>query len=121
MSIQTDDLVPSPRPRVVSAAPATPQEEVIERALQATATTDVDTYRRGVELIHKQVLDMLKRRHVTPIDVKGVDFDPRVHQAVSQEASASHREGEVVDELRRGYMLGERLLRAAMVKVATRE
>ncbi len=93
----------------------------LERALQAPAGRDVDAYRKGVELIHRQMLDVLRRRGVKPIEVAGVDFDPRFHQSVAQEASADHREGEVIEELRRGYMLGERLLRAAMVKVATRE
>ena len=53
-----------------------------------------------------------------PIEALGTDFDPNIHQAVVQEESPSHREGEVIGELRRGYMKGERLLRAAMVKVA---
>ena len=90
----------------------------LERALQAPAAGDAQAYRAGVELIHRQMLDVLRRRGVTPIDTGGADFDPRVHQAVSQEQSESHREGQVLQELRRGYMLGDRLLRAAMVKVA---
>ncbi len=53
-----------------------------------------------------------------PIEALGADFDPNVHQAVMHEASPGHREGEVIEELRRGYMLGDRLLRPAMVKVA---
>jgi molecular chaperone GrpE len=48
----------------------------------------------------------------------GADFDPRYHQAVVQEQSADHRDGEVLEEFTRGYMLGDRLLRPAMVKVA---
>ena len=47
------------------------------------------------------------------------DFDPHLHQAVSSEPSADHREGEIIEEFRRGYRLGDRLLRPAMVKVAT--
>lgn len=93
----------------------------LDRALHAQAGRDVDSYRKGVELIHRQMLDLLRRRGVKPIDVEGADFDPRVHQSVAQEVSAEHRDGQVIEELRRGYMLGERLLRAAMVKVATRE
>ena len=46
------------------------------------------------------------------------DFDPNLHQAVVSESSPEHREGEVIGELRRGYMMGDRLLRPAMVKVA---
>jgi molecular chaperone GrpE len=91
-----------------------------ERALQAAAPPEADVFRRGVELIHKQMLDLLRKRGVTPIDALGADFDPQVHQAVVHEESAEHREGEVMQELQRGYMLGERLLRPAMVKVAKR-
>ena len=90
----------------------------LERALQAPAGTDVEGYRKGVELVHQQMMDLLRRRGVKPIQSVGADFDPRVHEAVVHEASADHREGEVMEELRRGYMLGERLLRPAMVKVA---
>ena len=90
----------------------------LERALQAPAAGDAQAYRAGVELIHRQMLDVLRRRGVTPIDTAGADFDPRVHQAVSQEESPAHRGGEIIEEFRRGYMLGDRLLRPAMVKVA---
>ena len=90
----------------------------LERALQAPALGDAQAYRSGVELIHKQMVDVLRRRGVTPIDTSGADFDPRFHQAVSHEKSDTHREGQVVEEFRRGYMLGDRLLRPAMVKVA---
>ena len=90
----------------------------LERALEAPVGTDVEGYRKGVELVHQQMMELLRRRGVKPIQSVGADFDPRVHEAVVHEASADHREGEVTEELRRGYMLGERLLRPAMVKVA---
>ena len=77
-----------------------------------------DALRRGVELIHKQMLDLLRKRGVVPIEALGADFDPNVHQAVMHEESAEHREGEVIGELRKGYTLNDRLLRPAMVKVA---
>ncbi len=89
----------------------------LERAL-AAKTKDADVYRRGVEIIQKQLLDLLERRGVTPIQALGADFDPNVHQAVTQEPSDRHRDGEVIEELRRGYTMGDRLLRPAMVKVA---
>jgi molecular chaperone GrpE len=91
-----------------------------ERALQAPPTAGVESLRKGVELTHRQMLDLLRKRGVTPIDAVGADFDPRFHQAVIHEASETHREGEVVEELQRGYRLGDRLLRPAMVKVAKR-
>jgi molecular chaperone GrpE len=96
-----------------------PVVDNLERALQAPSGPEAAGYRAGVELILRQLLDMLRKRGVTPIEALGTDFDPRVHQAVSQEASATHRDGEVMEEMQRGYMLGDRLLRPAMVKVAT--
>ena len=93
----------------------------LERALDAPAGSDAEVYRTGVELIHRQMTDLIRQRGVTPIETTGADFDPRVHQAVIHEVSTEHREGEVMEEFRTGYMLGERLLRAAMVKVAKGE
>ena len=90
----------------------------LERALQAPAAPGDEAIRKGVEMIHKQMLDLLRKRGVRPIEAQGADFDPNFHQAVIHEASDAHREGEVMQELQRGYMLGERLLRPAMVKVA---
>ena len=90
----------------------------LERALQAPAGDTPDAFRKGVELIHQQMADLLRKRGVKAIEAVGADFDPRFHQAVVHEVSPGHREGEVMEELRRGYMLGERLLRPAMVKVA---
>lgn len=93
----------------------------LERALEVPVGSDAEVYRKGVELIHRQMTELLRKRGVTPIEAVGADFDPRSHQAVMHEFSARHRDGEVMDELRRGYMLGDRLLRPAMVKVAKRE
>jgi molecular chaperone GrpE len=91
----------------------------LERALQAPASGD-EALRKGVELIHKQMLDLLRKRGVRPIEAQGAAFDPNFHQAVIHEASDAHAEGEVMQELQRGYLLGDRLLRPAMVKVAKR-
>jgi molecular chaperone GrpE len=88
----------------------------LERALAAAG--EGDPLRKGVELIHKQMLDLLRKRGVKPIEALGADFDPNFHQAVVHETSSEHREGEVMEELQRGYLLGDRLLRPAMVKVA---
>jgi molecular chaperone GrpE len=90
----------------------------LERALEAMTGDDAQPFRKGVELIHRQMGDLLRKRGVKPIDAVGTGFDPNFHQAVIHEVSPSHREGEVIGELRRGYMLGDRLLRPAMVKVA---
>lgn len=92
-----------------------------ERALDVDVTPGAERYRDGVELIYRQLQELLKKRGVIPIEAVGTDFDPHVHQAVVHEASTTHRDGEVIAELRRGYRLGDRLLRPAMVKVAKRE
>ena len=89
-----------------------------ELALGVEAGDNAAGYKKGIEIIYAKLQDLLKRRGVRPIEAVGVDFDPRVHQAVIHETSPGHREGEVIEEMRRGYMLGERLLRPAMVKVA---
>ena len=96
-----------------------PLMDDLERALKAESTNDAgDAYRRGVELIHKQLGEVLRKRGVRAIDALGADFDPHYHQAVSYDAAEGRREGEVIEEFRRGYMLGDRLLRPSMVKVA---
>jgi molecular chaperone GrpE len=96
-----------------------PLVDDLERALATDPGTEgAEAYRRGVDLIHKQLLELLRKRGVRPIDALGADFDPNYHQAVSHEPAEGRREGEVIEEFRRGYMLGDRLLRPSMVKVA---
>ena len=87
-------------------------------ALSVDAGEGGAAYRKGVELIHAKLEDLLTRYGVTPIAAVGADFDPNLHQAVIHEESADHREGEVIEELRKGYLIGDRLLRPSMVKVA---
>lgn len=89
-----------------------------ERALAAKAPPEARPYKAGVELIHKQLADFLKKRGVTKIEALGADFDPHQHQAVAYEEVPGAREGEVVDVLADGYKLRDRLLRPALVKVA---
>jgi molecular chaperone GrpE len=87
-------------------------------ALGIDAPPEAQSYRAGFELIHRQLGDMLRKRGVTPLETLGTDFDPHLHQAVAYEESPGSREGEVIGELRKGYRLGERLLRPALVRVA---
>ena len=89
-----------------------------DRALAVEAPEEAQSYRAGVELIHRQLGELLRKRKVTPIEALGTDFDPHLHQAVAYEESPGAREGEVIGELRKGYRLGERLLRPALVRVA---
>src|SRR5499426_395998 len=89
-----------------------------DRALTVDSGDGDPAYRKGVELIHGKLHDLLGKYGVKPIDAHGADFDPNVHQAVVHESSPDHREGEVIGELRKGYTINDRLLRPAMVKVA---
>jgi molecular chaperone GrpE len=96
-----------------------PLMDDLERALKVEASSEgAEAYRRGVELIHKRLGEILRKRGVRAIEAVGADFDPHYHQAVSYEPAEGRREGEVIEEFRRGYMLGDRLLRPSMVKVA---
>ena len=96
-----------------------PVVDDLERALSVEATGEgADAYRRGVELIYKQLTELLARRGVSVLDALGADFDPRLHQAVTSVPADGNRDGEVVEVLRTGYLLNDRLLRPAMVKVA---
>lgn len=91
----------------------------LERALKVDAVgEEAAAYRKGVELIHKRLLDVLKRRNVAAVDAVGRMFDPHLHQAVTYEPAEGKPDGEIVEEFARGYLIGERLLRPAMVKVA---
>ena len=96
-----------------------PLVDDMERAMKADAGSEAAApILRGVEMIHKQLLDTLRKRGVTPIEALGADFDPHYHMAVAHVEAEGHRENEVIEEFARGYMLGDRLLRPAMVKVA---
>lgn len=95
-----------------------PVVDDLERALAAAAESRDQALRSGVELIHKQLLEALKRRGAEPFKTVGEDFDPLWHEAIASEPANGRREGEIVAEIRRGYRIGQRLIRPAMVKVA---
>lgn len=88
-----------------------------ERALRVEAA-GAESYRQGLAIIHRALIELLRKRGVTPIAAVGEMFNPEMHQAVAYEEHANRRDGEVIEEFARGYRLGDRLLRPAMVKVA---
>jgi molecular chaperone GrpE len=91
----------------------------LERALAVSAESGTGgSLHEGVELIHRQVLELLRRRGVEPFESVGHDFDPEWHEAVAHEPAGDRRDGEVTAEVRRGFRSGDRLLRPAMVRVA---
>ena len=89
-----------------------------DRALAADAPPEAQQYKAGLELIQRQLADLIKKRGVTTLEALGADFDPHFHQAVAYEEVPGARDGEVVAVLAKGYKLGDRLLRPAIVKVA---
>jgi molecular chaperone GrpE len=94
-----------------------PVVDDFERALQIEAP-GAESYRQGLEIIHRALMEMLRKRGVTPIEAVGTAFDPQVHQAVAYEEAPDRRDGEVIEQFTRGYRLGDKLVRPAMVKVA---
>lgn len=90
-----------------------------ERALKVEAVEAVDGFKKGMELVYKQLLDALQKAGLKPIEAVGHKFDPHFHQAVVHEERHDVEENIVIEEFRRGYLFQGRLLRAAMVKVAT--
>ncbi len=74
---------------------------------------------KSYQSVYKQMVDCLKRLGVAPMRPEGEEFDPNLHDAVMREATDAYPDGTVTEELMRGYTLGERVLRHAMVKVAT--
>ncbi len=73
----------------------------------------------GVQLINRQFHDMLAKLGLQPVEAKGQPFDPNLHQAVQMVETDEVEDHHVIDELQRGYKLKDRLLRPAMVRVAT--
>jgi molecular chaperone GrpE len=77
-----------------------------------------DEFKRGVELIHKQLQDLLQKLNVQRIPAKGEPFDPRLHEAIEMVESNEVPDNHVLEELAAGYRIKDRLLRPAMVRVA---
>ena len=88
-----------------------------ERALGSEGHSDCKSFQEGIELIYKQYVDVLKKQGVEQIEIEENKFDPRSQQAFITEESNSVDEPEVIEELQKGYMLHERLLRPSLVKV----
>lgn len=91
-----------------------------EASQQAGETEEFRHFLQGVELIYKQLSDVLESLGLQPVASVGQPFDPHVHEAVSTEQTEDYEPDTVIQELVRGYRLGDKLLRPAVVKVATR-
>lgn len=97
-----------------------PVVDNFERArAQLKPQTDAEmNLHKSYQSVYKQLVDCLKRLGVSAMRPEGQEFDPNLHEAVMREPTAEHPEGTVLEELVRGYFLGDRILRHALVKVA---
>lgn len=99
--------------------------EIVDNLERATASfgdgkeSDAKSVRDGVDLVLRQARSKFERYQVRPVESVGQPFDPRVHEAISQAPSAEAKPGSILHELQKGYAIGEKLLRPAMVVVAT--
>ena len=90
----------------------------LERALAFQDTMDRDALQQGMRMLQWQLNELLKAEGVTAAPSVGEPFDPYVHEAVESVASKDHPEGVVIEEVRKGYKLGDETLRPARVKVS---
>lgn len=98
-----------------------PVVDNFERALQVPQdklTDELKSFVDGYEMIYKQLMTVLEKEGVVKIDAVGKPFDPNYHQAVMRVASDEYDNDVVVEVLQEGYLLGDKTLRPAMVKVA---
>lgn len=93
-----------------------PVVDNFERALQSKS--ELADFRAGVDLIYKQLRDVLTKLGVQPIEAKGQQFDPHLHEAIEMVDTPDAADHEVLEEWQRGYKYKDRLLRPSMVKVA---
>lgn len=96
-----------------------PVVDNFDRALSSSKETkDFDSLVKGLEMTFRQIDQVLAQEGLKPIESVGQPFNPEIHQAVMQVESDEHEEGIVVEELQKGYMLKEKVIRPAMVKVS---
>ncbi len=91
-----------------------------QRALNhAKNSTDFDNFHKGVELIYESLKDVLEKEGLQPIKTVGEKFDPNFHEAVSQRESDEFPESTIIDEISKGYILNDRVIKAPKVIVST--
>lgn len=80
---------------------------------------DCQKVKESFDLVHKQTIEALKKLGLEEIETEGKEFDPNFHDAVMQTPSSEHPEHTVINELQKGYKMGDKVLRPALVNVAT--
>lgn len=82
---------------------------------------DCAKVKESFDLVHKQVIDVLTKMGLEEIDTTDKEFDPNFHEAVMQTPTSDKPEHTIINELQKGYKIGDKVLRAALVNVATAE
>lgn len=77
-----------------------------------------EDFSNGIELIRQKLLSIMENEGITRMDVDGMEFDPNLHEAISSEDSPDHDSGEIIAVVKNGYMVGDKVLRPAVVRVA---
>lgn len=96
-----------------------PVTDTFQRAMDtANDAGDIESYKQGVEMVHKQLMNILKENGLEKIETVGQPFDPNLHEAVSQTETDEHEPGTIVTEFSPGYVLKERVVQAPKVVVA---
>jgi molecular chaperone GrpE len=95
-----------------------PVVDGFEHALAAHREAEYENYRKGFELIYKQLVDNLTKLGVERVDPLGLPFDPHLHQAVDRTETADQEDGTILEVFQPGYVFHGRVLRPAMVRVA---
>lgn len=91
----------------------------LERALKNRPQSgEGAAWAEGIELIYRKLVNLLESQGIHQMDAEGAMFDPNLHEAVTSEESPEHESGQIIEVLQKGYMLGDRVLRPAMVRVA---
>jgi molecular chaperone GrpE len=80
---------------------------------------DGAVWAEGIQLIQRKLMNILESEGVTIMEAEGQEFDPNLHEAIAQEDSPDHESGQIIEVIQHGYMIGERVLRPAVVRVAS--
>lgn len=93
----------------------------LDRALanQPNSSDDAAEWIAGIELVYRKLLSTLELEGVSVMETEGQDFDPNIHEAIAQEENPDYESGKIIEEIQKGYLIGERVLRPALVKVAS--
>jgi len=96
-------------------------KEAIKNDEKLKDNKDLDKFLENINIIEKDLISIFERNRIKKIDAKGKKFDPNFHQAMSEIEDEKVEPGSIIQEIQAGYMLGERLLRPALVSVAKKK